>query len=170
MLQRLVTFDPSTFSSYLVEHRLLHMGVPRETATCIFGLCKKLPDEQVWTSQGHAMPLLDTFVGSADPKTQVLKPSLPVMQCLCHANVAGQGGGEWHPLRHIRGVDVRMLMSAELDDMTCRHNDTYYHRHVKSTPRANCMRITSCGDLVGACRRLRLKTGHAIIIQSKSIP
>jgi hypothetical protein len=49
LLQRLVTFDPSTFSSCLVEHRLLQMGVPRETATCVLGLCDTMPDAKVRT-------------------------------------------------------------------------------------------------------------------------
>ena len=66
---------------------------------------------------------------------------------------------------------MSMLMSAKLDDMTCRHDDTYYHRHMKSTPRAYCMRIASCSDLAGACFRLHLKTGHNHhTVQSKSIP
>lgn len=63
---------------------------------------------------------------------------------------------------------MSMLMSAKLDDMTCRHDDTYYHRQVKSTPRAYCMRIASCDDLVGACRRLRLKTGQSSYKLSRS--
>ena len=50
-LQNLVTFDASTFSSYLVEHRLLHMGVPRETATCVFRTCEKKPDAEVRMSR-----------------------------------------------------------------------------------------------------------------------
>jgi hypothetical protein len=67
-LQRLVTFDPSTFSSYLVEHRLLHLGVPRDTATCVFGLCKKVPDPKV---------RLEIF-----PVTVMCRP---VARAVCHA-------------------------------------------------------------------------------------
>jgi hypothetical protein len=70
-LQGLVTFDPSTFSSYLVEYRLLQMGVPRETATCVLGLCEQRPGVEVrlrrWTPVGCLLVgALQSFVWLAD--------------------------------------------------------------------------------------------------------
>jgi hypothetical protein len=78
LLQGLVTFDPSTFSSYLVEHRLLHMGVPRETATCVFGLCKNVPDAQVWASRHMQWAVACMFAGSGDTACNALFAS-----CTC---------------------------------------------------------------------------------------
>jgi hypothetical protein len=77
-LQKLVTFDASTFSSYLVEHRLLHMGVPRETATCVFRTCETVPAVEVRMSR-HVHFAAGMSVGSYD-----VAQNVTFVPCTCH--------------------------------------------------------------------------------------
>ena len=81
-LQKLVTFDPSTFSSNLVEHRLLHMGVPRETATCMFRTCETVPDEEVRMSRYACISVAGKFVGLYI-RYDVAQNAL-LVPCTCH--------------------------------------------------------------------------------------
>ena len=66
----------------------------------------------------------------------------------CHAHIAGQGGGERHPVRHVRGTSMSRV-SSHLDGTTSRHDVMYFtmydscHRLLESTPETCAQQIAA---------------------------